>query len=224
MAALRDSHYIFTTSHNTAYAVRAWLPPNAHPNFAFAPLRQNCGLSADIIRHFDWRANTNFINTMIRLFITGGTIDVEKVEEGDKYIFDKTYLPQMLEQGRCKVDIKSQVLFLEDSIYTTDEDREKILQSCKDCTEDKIIITHGTDTMAETAQMLGKVIKDKTIVLLGAMVPFNQPKSDALFNLGCAISAVQSLPKGVYITMNGKIFSWDNVGKNKELGLFENIK
>ena len=98
------------------------------------------------------------------------------------------------------------------------------MQSCKDCTEDKIIITHGTDTMSETAQILGKVIEDKTIVLLGAMVPFNQPKSDALFNLGCAISAVQFLPKGVYITMNGKIFSWDNVRKNKEQGLFENIK
>ena len=161
---------------------------------------------------------------MIRLFITGGTIDVDKIEEGDKYIFDKTKVHQMLEQARCKVDIKSQVLFLKDSLYTTDEDRKKILQSCKDCTEDKIIVTHGTDTMPETAQMLGKKIADKTIVLLGAMVPYNQPNSDALFNLGCAISAVQSLPHGVYITMNGKIFSKDNVRKNKELGLFENIK
>ena len=106
----------------------------------------------------------------------------------------------------------------------TDEDREKILQSCKDCEEDKIIITHGTDTMVETAQVLGKNIKDKTIVLVGAMIPYNQEKSDALFNLGCAVSAVQILPKGVYIAMNGKIFSWDNVRKNKELGLFESIK
>jgi len=161
---------------------------------------------------------------MVRLFITGGTIDVDKIEAGDKYIFDKTYIPQMLEQARCKVHIKSQVLFLKDSIYTTDNDREKILQSCKDCTDSKIIITHGTDTMPETAQILGKADIDKTIVLLGAMLPFNQPRSDALFNLGCAVSAVQSLPKGVYITMNGKIFSWDNVRKNKELGLFENIK
>lgn len=161
---------------------------------------------------------------MIKLFITGGTIDADKIEEGDKYIFDKTYIPQMLEQARCKVNIKSQVLFLKDSIYTTDEDREKILTSCKDCTENQIIITHGTDTMTETAQELGKLDIDKTIVLLGAMVPFNQQKSDALFNLGCAISAVQSLPHGVYITMNGKIFSWNNVQKNKKLGLFEDIK
>lgn len=161
---------------------------------------------------------------MIRLFITGGTIDVEKIEEGDKYIFNKTYLPKMLEQGRCKVNIESQILFMKDSLYTTDEDREKILQSCKDCKDDKIIITHGTDTMSETAQILGKEIKNKTIILLGAMVPYNQKKSDALFNLGCAISAVQTLPNGVYITMNGKIFSFDNVRKNKKLSEFEKIK
>ena len=160
----------------------------------------------------------------IKLLITGGTIDCERIEENDKYVFEKTHLPEMLEQGRCKIDIDSQILMLKDSIYMTDEDREKILQSCKDCEEDKIIITHGTDTMVETAQVLGKNIKDKTIVLVGAMIPYNQEKSDALFNLGCAVSAVQILPKGVYIAMNGKIFSWDNVRKNKELGLFESIK
>lgn len=90
--------------------------------------------------------------------------------------------------------------------------------------EEKIIISHGTDTMQEIAQLLGKNIKDKTIVLLGAMIPYNQKKSDSLFNLGCAVSAVQTLPKGVYITMNGKIFSWDNVKKNKEHGMFETLK
>lgn len=149
----------------------------------------------------------------IKLFITGGTIDAEKIEKGDKYVYDKTYIPEMLKRGKCKVDIESKVLFIKDSIYTTDSDREKILQNCKNCKENKIIITHGTDTMVETAQILGKEIKNKTIVLLGAMVPYNQKKSDALFNLGCAISAVQILPWGVYITMNGKIFSWDNVKK-----------
>jgi L-asparaginase len=160
----------------------------------------------------------------IRILLTGGTIDCERIEQGDKYVFDETHLPEMLEQGRCKLDIESQVLFLKDSIYTTDEDRKKILLTCKDCDEDRIVILHGTDTMPETARILGKEIKDKTIVLLGAMIPFNQKKSDALFNLGCAVSAVQSLPKGVYITMNGKIFKWDNVKKNKELGLFETLK
>src|SRR3989344_8478024 len=98
----------------------------------------------------------------IRILITGGTIDCERIEQGDKYVFDKTHLPEMLEQGRCKLDIESQVLFLKDSIYTTDEDRNKILQTCKDCKEDKIIITHGTDTMVETAQILGRNIKNKT--------------------------------------------------------------
>jgi L-asparaginase len=160
----------------------------------------------------------------IRILITGGTIDCERIEQGDKYIFDKTHLPEMLEQGRCKLNIESQVLFLKDSIYTTNEDRKKILLTCKDCKEERIIILHGTDTMPETALVLGKEIKDKTIVLLGAMIPYNQKKSDALFNLGCAVSAVQSLPKGVYITMNGKIFEWNNVKKNKELGLFETLK
>ncbi len=159
----------------------------------------------------------------IKLLITGGTIDCERIEQGDKYIFEKTHLPEMLKQGRCKVDIDSQVLMLKDSMYMTDKDREKILQNCKDCKEDKIIITHGTDTMVETAQVLGKHIKDKTIVLLGAMVLYNQEKSDALFNLGGGVSAVQSLPNGVYIIMNGKIFSWNNVRKNKKRGIFETI-
>lgn len=160
----------------------------------------------------------------IKLLITGGTIDCERIEEKDKYIFKKTHLPQMLEQGTCKIEINSQVLMLKDSIYMNDTDREKILQNCKDCKEDKIIITHGTDTMVETAQVLGKNIKNKTIVLLGAMIPYNKQNSDGLFNLGCAVSAVQTLPKGVYITMNGKILSWDNVRKNKELSIFETLK
>ncbi len=161
---------------------------------------------------------------IIKLLITGGTIDCERIESKDKYIFEKTHLPEMLKQGKCRFDIESQVLMMKDSIYMTDEDREKILQSCKDCKQDKIIITHGTDTMVETAQVLGKNIRNKTIVLLGAMIPYNQKNSDALFNLGYAVSAVQSLPKGIYITMNGKIFSWNNVRKNKELGLFETLK
>jgi len=159
----------------------------------------------------------------IKLLITGGTIDCEYIE-GDKYFFKKTHLPEMLEQGKCKLDIQEEIIMLKDSIYMIDEDRTKILQACKDCNEDKIIITHGTDTMVETAQVLGKNIKNKTIVLLGAMVPFNQKKSDGLFNLGCAVSAVQCLSKGIYITMNGSIFNWNNVRKNKTLGLFENIK
>jgi L-asparaginase len=163
-------------------------------------------------------------NTKIRLFVTGGTIDCEKIEHGSKYIFEKTHIPEMLKRGRCRVDIDIEILYLKDSLYTTDYDRKKVLQSCKNCAEKKIIISHGTDRMPETAQALGKEINNKTIVLFGAMIPYNQKKSDALFNLGCAIMAVQTLPKGVYITMNGKPFLWDDVRKNKDIGEFETLK
>lgn len=160
----------------------------------------------------------------IKLFITGGTIDCEREDKEGNYIFGETYIPKMLKQGRNKKDIMTKLLMLKHSSNMTKEDRKKILQNCKDCKEDKIIITHGTDTMVETARVLGKEIKDKTIVLLGAMIPYNQENSDALFNLGCAVSAVQSLSNGVYITMNGKIFNCDNIKKNKELGEFQTIK
>ena len=163
-------------------------------------------------------------NMKIKLLITGGTIDSEEIKKNGDYVYKETYLLEMLKQGRCKVDIDSQILMMKDSLYMTDPDREKILQNCKDCKENKIIITHGTDTMAETARFLGKNIKDKTIILLGAIIPYNQKNSDALFNLGCAVCAAQILPKGVYIAMNGKILIWDNVKKNKKLGEFEKIK
>ena len=162
----------------------------------------------------------------IKLLITGGTIDdidYEKIEDINKYACKKTYIIEMLKQGKCKADIDSQILMMKDSIYMTDSDREKILKSCKNCQENKIVITHGTDTMPETARFLGENIKDKTVVLLGAIIPYNQKNSDALFNLGCAISVAQILPNGVYITMNGKIFPFDNVRKNKKLNEFEKI-
>jgi len=163
-------------------------------------------------------------NMAIILFVTGGTIDCEKIDPAtNKYIFTKTHLPEMLKQARNRVDIELEVLLLKHSMDITDSDRKKILQKCKSCKEDKIVITHGTITMVETAQFLGKSIKDKTIVLTGAIIPYNQKNSDALFNLGCAITAVQLLPKGVYITMNGKIFLWNNVRKNKKLQEFEEL-
>jgi len=160
----------------------------------------------------------------IRILITGGTIDKEYNQLNGELIFTKSHLPEMLKQAKCKVAIELETVVLKDSLYMDDSDREKILQRCKDCKEDKIVITHGTDTMIETAKVVGGGnIKNKTIVLLGAMVPYTFGNSDALFNLGCAIAAVQFLPKGVYITMNGKIFSWDNVRKNKKIGEFEKL-
>jgi len=159
----------------------------------------------------------------IKILITGGTIDTKYNELNGKSIFTKSHLPEMLKQARCKVDVKLETVMLKDSNDMIDSDREKILQNCKNCGEDRIVITHGTDTMPETAKVLGENIKDKTIVLLGSMIPYSFGGSDALFNLGCAISAVQILPKGVYITMNGKIFPYDNVRKNKEIGEFQNL-
>src|SRR3989344_8791487 len=130
----------------------------------------------------------------------------------------------MLKQSRCNEDIEIKFLMAKDSLLMNEEDRQRILEECKKSKEDRIIITHGTDTMAETAKTLGNGIKDKTIVLLGAMVPYNKKDSDALFNFGSAISVVQTLPKGTYIVMNGKIFDWNNVKKNKKIERFETIK
>lgn len=161
----------------------------------------------------------------IKLFITGGTIDCQKiVQKTQKYIFTKTHIPEMLEQGRNRAKVNLEILMLKDSLDMTDGDRKLILEKCKKEVTDRIIITHGTDTMVETAKILGREIKNKTIVLLGAMTPFVFKKSDALFNLGGAVAAVQALPVGVYIAMNGKIFNWDNVRKNKKLGEFETLK
>jgi L-asparaginase len=108
-----------------------------------------------------------------------------------------------------------------DSKFVTDEDREIILKRCRECKEEKIVITHGTMTMPLTAKYLGEKSLAKTIVLLGSAIPANEENSDALFNLGAALTAVQLLPAGVYLTMNGKVFSWENVKKNLETGFFE---
>ena len=159
----------------------------------------------------------------IRLLITGGTIDKQYNELNGELIFTQSGVEDMLAQGRAKLDIAYETVMLKDSLDMDDNDRQRILISCLTCDESKIVITHGTDPMVETSRALAE-IKDKTIVLLGAMVPYKFKKSDALFNLGCAIAAVQTLEKGVYITMNGKIFNYDDVIKNKDLGEFQSKK
>ena len=141
--------------------------------------------------------------------------------KNNTYSFKESYIPKMLKQSRCNAEIEIKFLMAKDSLLMDDKDRSKVLEECRKSKEEKIIITHGTDTLVETAKTLGKSIRNKTIVLLGAMVPYNQKNSDALFNLGAAVSAVQILPMGVYISMNGKIFNWDNVKKNRELKRFE---
>lgn len=157
----------------------------------------------------------------IKLFVTGGTIDnIYK----NKHKFRKTYLPQILKQSRITLPVSVEKLMLRDSRELTDNDREIILKKCLACKEDNIIITHGTFTMPETANFLHNKIKNKTIVLTGSMIPFIEKNSDSLFNLGCAIIAVQTLQKGVYVTMNGKIFHGNNVKKNIKQGKFEKLK
>lgn len=160
----------------------------------------------------------------IRLFITGGTFDKEYNELNGKLFFEDTHVPEMLELGRCKLDVTIRTLMMVDSLEMTEEDRAIIAQNCIHCEEDKIIITHGTDTMVETAKILAQKITNKTVVLTGAMIPYKFGSSDGLFNLGAALAYVQTLPAGIYISMNGMFFHWDNVRKNKELGLFETLK
>lgn len=157
----------------------------------------------------------------IKVLITGGTIDKQYNELNGELIFTQSGVKDMLAQGRAKLDISYETVMLKDSLELNDDDRQKILAACLACDESQIVITHGTDTMVETSQVLAAGIKDKTIVLLGAMVPYQFKNSDTLFNLGCAMAAVQTLENGVYITMNGKIFNYDEVIKNKDLGEFQ---
>ncbi len=157
----------------------------------------------------------------IKLIVTGGTIDKIYDERNGELAFSDSHIHEMLKQSRCEVPISIKPLMLIDSLYMDDDDREKILRECKNSEESQIVITHGTDTMVETAKKLGGSIQGKTIVIFGAMVPYKLQGSDSLFNLGNAINAAQCLQPGVYITMNGRIFSWDKVRKNKEKGIFE---
>ena len=160
----------------------------------------------------------------VRIFVTGGTFDKEYDELEGKLYFRDTHLPEMLELGRCKVKVDIRTLMMIDSLEMTPADRQLIVEQCQRAVEDRIIVTHGTDTMELTARAIGEVIKDKTIVLTGAMVPYKFGSSDGLFNLGSALAFVQTLPHGVYISMNGRCFPWDNVHKDRRTGWFEEIR
>ena len=160
----------------------------------------------------------------IKILITGGTFDKEYDELNGKLFFKDTHLPEILKLGRSNLPVSIRTLMMIDSLEMTDADREIIISHCKQCDEEKIIITHGTDTMDITALQLGAAKLDKTIVLTGAMIPYKFGSSDGLFNLGSALAFVQTLPKGVYVVMNGKYFNFDNVRKNKSSGIFEELK
>jgi L-asparaginase len=162
----------------------------------------------------------------IQIFVTGGTFDKEYNYITGELYFKDTHLSEMFERGRCVVDIDVRTLMMVDSLEMTDEDRDIIAHNCKKCTVENIIITHGTDTMVETAKHLTtKGIEGKTIVLTGAMIPYAfGTSSDGFFNLGSAIAFVQTLPVGIYIVMNGRYYHWDNVKKNKQTGFFEQLR
>ncbi|MCB8969065.1 MAG: asparaginase [Ardenticatenaceae bacterium] len=159
----------------------------------------------------------------VRIIITGGTFDKQYDEIKGELTFKDSHLPKILEQVRVTSCTTLEINQLIDSLYMTDEHRQRILISCQRAPETQIVIIHGTDTMVETAQLLGKASLSKTVVLTGAMIPYAVNGSDSLFNLGYSVSAAQLLSTGVYITMNGRIFSWDNVRKNREKGVFEPI-
>jgi L-asparaginase len=160
----------------------------------------------------------------VRIFITGGTFDKEYNELTGQLYFKDSHLPEMLELGRCLVPVDIRTLMMIDSLEMTDIDRELIAKHCIEADENQIIITHGTDTMAETARILSEKVRNKTVVITGAMVPYKFGSSDGLFNLGSAMAFVQTLKPGVYVAMNGRCFHADNVRKNKQTGEFEEFK
>lgn len=160
----------------------------------------------------------------IKILVTGGTFDKEYNPLNGQLYFNGTHVPEMLRLGRSRLHAHIKRIIMIDSLSMTEADRYMILNECQTSIEDKILITHGTDTMTETAKLLGQHIKDKTVILTGAMIPYAFGSSDGLFNLGSALAFLQTLSLGVYISMNGKYFHWDNVRKNKEIGLFEEIR
>jgi len=159
----------------------------------------------------------------IRLFITGGTIDKSYNMHNGELHFVDSHIAEMLGEARCRLPLQVETLMLIDSLDMSAEQRDHIASRCLQCHESRIVITHGTDTMVETARVLQKAVPGKTIVLTGAMIPYVFARSDALFNLGAALAAAPILKPGVYIAMNGRVFDADNVVKNRDDGVFETL-
>lgn len=161
---------------------------------------------------------------MIKIFVTGGTFDKDYDEKNGKLYFKDTHMSEILNLGRSKVKVNIETLMMIDSLDMKETDRRLIVDSCESTNEKNIIVTHGTDTMTETAKKVGEKNLQKTIVLTGAMIPYKFGTSDGLFNIASALAYVQTLSSGVYVAMNGRVFTYDNVIKNKETGVFEEIK
>jgi L-asparaginase len=163
------------------------------------------------------------VSEPIRVFVTGGTFDKEYDELRGRLYFKDTHLPEMLRLARCRLEVSVRTLMMVDSLDMSEADRRLVLESCRACDEARIVVTHGTDTMAETARLLHAAGLDKTVVLTGAMIPYAFGSSDGHFNLGSALSFAQVLPRGVYVAMNGRCFPGDRVRKNRETGAFEEV-
>ena len=157
----------------------------------------------------------------IRILVTGGTFDKEYNELTGELFFKHSHVSDMLRLGRCQLQVEIETLMMIDSLQMTAAGRALILARCQASPENRIVITHGTDTMEQTAAALGSNLAGKIVVLTGAMVPYTFGSSDGIFNLGTALAFVQTLPPGVYIAMNGRYFRWNAVRKNRERGVFE---
>ena len=157
----------------------------------------------------------------LRIIATGGTFDKHYNELNGTLGFAESHMPAVLARSRMTIPVELEILPLLDSLDMQDADRARVLAACEAAPEKAIVIVHGTDTMKETAAVLGQVALGKTIVFTGAMIPYAIANSDALFNLGFATAAAQTLPAGVYVAMNGQVFAWDNVTKNKSAGVFQ---
>jgi L-asparaginase len=160
---------------------------------------------------------------MIRLLVTGGTFDKDYDEIGGALYFKDTHVAEMLRLGRCLVPVTVETVMLVDSLQMTGADRARVAGRCLASPDTHIVVTHGTDTMVETAAVVAREVAGKTVVFTGAMIPYAFGSSDGLFNLGSALSLVQVLPAGVYVAMNGTHFPWDNVRKDRTKGVFEKL-
>ncbi len=160
----------------------------------------------------------------IRILVTGGTFDKKYDELTGRLFFRDTQVPEMLRLGRSRLDVTVETVMMIDSLDLDDEGRRRDRRAGAPESGNRIVVTHGTDTMVQTARALAEASLDKTIVLTGAMVPYAFGSSDGLFNLGSALSFVQVLPPGVYVAMNGQHFPWSDVRKNIATGLFRTGK
>jgi L-asparaginase len=159
----------------------------------------------------------------IRILVTGGTFDKEYDEVNGRLYFKDSHVEEMLGLGRCGLDVDVRTIMMIDSLDMTENDRKLIAHACETTPGKRIVITHGTDTMTTTAEMLSAQGLDKTIVLTGAMIPYKFGSSDGMFNLGSALALVQTLPSGVYVAMNGYGFKAGSVRKNRSTGVFEQV-